>query len=203
MAFIPIPNGASLCFHFTTAGQNWQFCLTVTFDSGDPSYSDLGDLAGIAYDWWGDSFQDDLTADNTLNEIVATDQTAQGAPAYPFSVSEAGTRASYAMPLNSPMCVSLRTNLRGRSYRGRMYVSGFPTTVQLSATDFTTAEVANVAAEFALLKSALNTGGWQWVVASKQHNGAVTTPAVTNLVSSIIVDTHIDSQRRRLAGRGS
>lgn len=203
MAFIPIPNSATLCFDFTSAGQNWQFCLTVRKSAGAITSTDLANIATEGGNWWTSHLRAEITTTTTLRQVRVTDMQVQGGQQEIDTFNQAGTGGGGITPLNSPIVVSLRTAKRGRSYRGRAYVSGIPQDALLNPVDWTVVRTASVAAAFIALQAALDTAGYDLVVASKQHNGVVTDPAETNEVIAILVDQHVDSQRRRLFGRGT
>lgn len=203
MAFIPVPNGASLCFQFTTAGQNWQFCITVRKTAGAPSVSDLATLAAAGVSWWNATLKSLIYTATTLNQVVATDLTTQGGPQDIDVVGTPGTATGGIIPVGTPIVVSFRTALRGRSYRGRAYVTGTSSSNLVDSANVSSTITSGLGAAFATLGGTLSTAGMPHVVASKQHNGAVTNPAATNAVITYVVDGKLDSQRRRLAGRGT
>lgn len=107
------------------------------------------------------------------------------------------------MPLNVARVVSLRTAKRGRSYRGRVYLSGTPDTVIETMNTIDATHAANLVSGFNALATLLDGHGFDVVVASKQHNGVETNPAEVNEVIAFAVDVLVDSQRRRLTGRGT
>jgi len=203
VAFIPIPNSATLCFDFTSAGQNWQFCLTVRKSAGAITSTDLASIATIGGAWWTSDLRAEITTTTTLRQVRVTDMQVEGGQQEIDTFNQAGTGGGGITPLNSPIVVSLRTAKRGRSYRGRAYVSGIPQDALLNPVDYTVTRTASVAAAFIALQADLDVAGYDLVVASKKHNGVVTNPAETNEVIAILVDQHVDSQRRRLFGRGT
>lgn len=203
MAFIPVPNGVQLCFDFTSSGQNWQFCLMLRKSAGAPTTTDLSDIADAAESWWTNHLKPDLTSATVCRQIRATDMTAQGAPQHINTVNDAGASASDEIGLNSALVVSGRTEKRGRSYRGRAYISGMNIDGMTNAVDVASGTASAFASIFGTLQTELDAIGFDTVIASRQHNGVVTNPAETNEVTAWIVDTHLDSQRRRLAGRGT
>jgi hypothetical protein len=203
MAFIPVPNGIQLCFLFTTDSQKWQFCLTLQKSAGAPEDTDLQQAVADGSSWWLSFLKTALQGGTSLSEIVATDLTAQGAPQFRTTVNEAGTGAGTALPAGSCIVVSHRTAKRGRSYRGRSFLSGLSSSQQASPNKLLPATAAAIAGGFAALKVLLDGHGLDHVVASRAHNGAVTNPAEANEVINYVVDTAIDSQRRRLEGRGT
>lgn len=203
MAFIPVPNGIQLCFLFTTASQNWQFCLMLRKSAGAPEDTDLAQATADGQAWWASNLKSYLHTSTTLREILATDMTTQGAPQNRVTVGEAGTAANNALPAGSALVVSHRTAMRGRSYRGRSYISGLNNAMQETPNTVFAATASTLVGHFAALRSLLDGHGLDHVVASRQHNGSVTSPAVVNEVISYVVDTALDSQRRRLTGRGA
>lgn len=202
MAFIPIPNGATLCFDFTTDGQMWQFCLTIQKRAGAPSTADLDTLTTIGEGFWTDHLKGFLSTPTTLRQIRATDQTSESGPASVLSVAEAATGSANSLPLGTAIVNSFRTGLRGRSYRGRAYLGGLQSASLNTPTTMKAADIVSLLSYWADLANDLDAAGFDHVVASKQHNGAVTNPAVVHVVTDYIIDTLFDSQRRRLAGRG-
>jgi len=203
MAFIPIPNSATLCFDFTTAGQNWQFCFTIRKSAGAITPTDLAVLSGEGAGWWTSSLKPLLSSGNVLRQVRATDQQVEGGAVDIETVGTAGTAGTSLQSLGSPLVISLRTAKRGRSYRGRVYLSGLMASELLSEVDYQTASVAAFVAEFVEFKATLDGLGYDIVVPSKQHNLVETNPAEVNEVIAIVADTHIDSMRKRLFGRGT
>ncbi len=203
MAFIPVPNGVQLCFLFGTGGSTWQFCLTLRKSAGPPDDADLITLTGAGSDWWTNTLKPHITGAATLNEVIATNLTVQGGSQYRQNVGTVGTKAGAALPSGTPLCVSQRTALRGRSYRGRCYVSGISETEQNLVNEVNPSYATSIAGSFATLQTTLDGLGFDVVVASRQHNGVVSNPASTHEVIAWVVDSKLDSQRRRLAGRGT
>jgi len=203
MTFIPMPNGMQLCFDFGQASQLWQFCLSLRKSSGPPLDSDLILVANAAADWWTNHMKVNLSDALTLRQVRVTDMTAQGAPQYILTDGTTGQSSADPLTTGSAAVVSARTAKRGRSYRGRVYLGGLTTDVVQTAADMSGAAASTFGAAFAQLQTELDALGYDTVVASRQHNGVVTNPAELNEVIAWVVDTHFDSQRRRLAGRGT
>lgn len=116
-----------------------------------------------------------------------------------------GTAAGDTLPLSVACCVTLRTALAGKSFRGRVYLSGFAEG-ENDATGRITAAANNSAAAFiTALNSAMNGNGVPLAVLSKPRDQVVipekTRPANTgqgNIITAAIVrDTKWESQRRR------
>lgn len=203
MAFIPVPNGIQFCFNFQTAGQNWQFCLMLKKSAGAPTPTDLATVVALGRSWWTSDFKPNFTSETSLATVTATDMTVQGGPQAVDSSASAGTASAGTMPMNAAVVVSLRTAKRGRSYRGRYYIGAIPLAQSASAIDVNGSYATALGADFVTLAASLDAAGFDIVVASRQHNGVVTNPAETNEVIAFVINNQFDSQRRRLAGRGT
>ena len=203
MPFIPQTLGISLDFLFEQDSQKWQFGVSLKKQAGSVNEAALDEIAGVGQDWWTSFLQDLISSNCTLKEIVATSETVEGGPQTRLAIDEAGAVGGAALPLGIAACVSFRTDKRGRSFRGRVYVGGLPNAVINTVTTFATASMTALAEAFASLVTGAASAGYDMVVASKQHNGEVVSPAAQNLITSITADALMDSQRRRLAGRGT
>lgn len=204
MPFIPIPRGISICFPVTIASQKLEFCITVQKASGVvvPS-TDFDTIEAAIEAAWGSTLKPLQSTQATMTGPILTDQSAEGGAQQIYPFSQTGTASGAAVPNNAALVVSHRTAKRGRSYRGRSYFTGIPVSAQNTPVAVTSTYASDLADAFITLVDAIGAVGFPQIVASKQHNGAVTSPAATNLVTATIVDTNFDSQRRRLFGRGS
>lgn len=203
--FIPLPNGVVVCFDLITAGQNWQFCLGLRLPGGAPTPSDLTAIASAASSWATASLMPQLHNSSAMRQVRATDFTVQGGPQAIVLNTTAGGQVGTSVTNGQPAVVSIRTAKRGRSYRGRVYISGLPDNSKVSAVDMSAAAGTAMSGIFATLDAALLalTNSVEVGVWSRQHNGVVTTPGQFNRAIAYVTDTHYDSQRRRLAGRGT
>ena len=203
MAFIPLPNGISLCFDFTAVSQLFQFCLTLRKSSGPPTPTDLSVAASLGSGWWTTTLKGNISDIVTLRQVRATDMTAQGAPQAIQTVGTAGADTNVnPLPLSAALCVSGRTEKRGRSYRGRVYVSGLNRGMMSSANVMNNTYLSAFASAFTTLQASLKAANFDIVVPTRQHNGSVVSPAELNEVVAWVIDSALDSQRRRLTGRG-
>lgn len=114
-------------------------------------------------------------------------------------------------PSNVAACVSLRTASSGRSFRGRNYIAGLPdgaTVGNTLSSTFTT----GVLDFYDTLRASVADLGWEMVVVSRfsgftiVDGKKVPTPReegiATPITGVIFTDSTVDSQRRRLPGRG-
>ena len=110
-----------------------------------------------------------------------------------------GAYTGTAAPANAAGVISWRTGVASRSGRGRTYICGVSQTA-VTGSIFTSTWL-NVAAVFATVVAAFtNSGGFLTPI---RLHVASFTHEYSNAVTSFIVDNYVDSQRRRLIGRGS
>lgn len=168
---------------------------------------DIGDLlpvADAAIEWWAADMAPNLTNRLTLIRVVATDLSAQNGPSVLATgfLPASGAVNSDSVPSNCALCVSFRTNFRGRAFRGRNYVAGLAeANVTLNTVESALAE--SIRAGYENFPSHLPED-FMHVVVTRRVNGVVQMPsALTNQVTAyVLTDLIIDSQRRRLPGRG-
>jgi hypothetical protein len=141
----------------------------------------------------------------TLRELYLIDLSADDAEGvtYTAGLPQAGLIAGDAMPSNVTITASFRTNGRGRSARGRNFLLGIMedqvsnNLVSLTFTD--------IWSEFFDVLLGLGASeGFVWVVASRIADGEPRALGQTRPITAYtFVDQTVDSQRRRLPGRGS
>lgn len=203
MAFIPTPGAVRVDIKFDYGGQE---CHNVIWCGRDTEWTQTQreDLAEAIETWWSSSGKPGSTAGYTLQQITVTNQDADNAPSTTRVVSPAipGTGGSAGMPGNVALCATLRTENRGRSYRGRFYWGGQDESKQLTANTATAAHIANIIAFLNNLNAAIAALGAIWVIVSKYHNKIARATGVKTPVTAISVNDVYDSQRRRLPGRG-
>lgn len=119
----------------------------------------------------------------------------------------AGSEA--ASEITPPQCavlMSLRTALKGRSYRGRMYLPGVPESGQNAGTlgaSFKTAMDTIPANLLAVFGPAGTNGDWRLGIISRYLNGVKRAVPVITQVTSATIDGTVRTQRRRVVGVGS
>lgn len=166
--------------------------------------NDLGDLIDAMVNWHATWLCQWQVPAYVLAKVRATDLTSPEAPGTEFIVSSgAGTdTAESPLPANCAAQIVWLTGLRGRSYRGRMFIGGIAETrVTGSSLDSTyKAGLATAAAQ--LLAIAEELTAYTPVVVSRQHDKSPRTEAYNAPITSYGISPYIVSQRRRLPGRG-
>jgi hypothetical protein len=78
----------------------------------------------------------------------------------------AGAEAAEALPSEVALCMTLRTALRGRSHRGRIYLGGFTEALNTTGGIVAAADLTGITLQMEGFRADLSTVSWQWVVAS-------------------------------------
>ena len=203
MQFISVPNTCSVELIFDVFGQKCENVYHVT-QGGSWTEEDLTTLAPTFVDWWN-AYGKALAHDGvSLTKIVLKDMGSQTGPAIEYSVGlpSAGAYATGDnMPLNVTAAISFGTALRGRSYRGRVYQIGLTSSMVVNNQLNSTYRAALIAG-YAALVAAVAIASQSMVVVSKFSNKAPRAIGVHTSITSVNVDVNLDSQRRRLTGRG-
>lgn len=122
----------------------------------------------------------------------------------PFPVPTAGSLLGLVTPSNVTICVSLRSNASGRSARGRLYWMGLRQS-DVTVNTLSSTRGAAIVAAVQAMKDQLVAAGYAWTVVSYFANKVPRPggPVYFLVQTALLVDNTVDSQRRRLPGRGS
>jgi hypothetical protein len=204
MAFQPVE---ATCLAELVYTLDSQICENTLYfrQANDYDAGDLLTLAPILVTWWAEELAPILSSSISLIRVVLSALHAQFAPGvvYTTGLPAAGGVNSDPVPNNCAFCVTFTTGLRGRAFRGRNYVPAIPEgNVVFNTLENVTAN--SIIAAYQNLSPGLP-DGTEHVVVSRTVNGVLQMPsALTNQVISYhYYDKIIDSQRRRLPGRGS
>ncbi len=153
--------------------------------------------------WWDTNQKAGTPSAVSLLRIKVTDLSSVTGSAidYTTGLPLAGTSAQTLAPNNVTVAVKLGTALRGRSYRGRIYHVGLNNTM-ISGSQITSSAATTLAAAYALLATITATNHFHVGVLSRRANLAWRDTAVFTPMNSVSIDLNLDSQRRRLPGRG-
>jgi hypothetical protein len=123
---------------------------------------------------------------------------------YTTNLPLAGDLTNDSLPNHVSIAISKRTNLVGRSFRGRIYHVGMVKD-HVNGNNVQATPLANIIAAYddILAFSDPSDNPWIMVVVSKYSGGQARSNAVITQVLTLTSDGKVDSQRRRLAGRGT
>lgn len=203
-AFIPFENVMACALRFTEFGQEIENVYHVRKDSGPLDTTDFEAVGLILHDWWEDHQQTAAPDVLSLNSIEIVDLTEEssGGMTYLLDLPLIGTvTAAHPLPLNVTVAIKWLTALRGRSYRGRTYYIGLQQE-QVEDNALIGSMRSALVANYNALISAFDTTAYDLVVCSRVNNKIVRSVGVATRIISASVDVNLDSQRRRLNGRG-
>ncbi len=210
MAFIPVADTVLVEVRMQLDSQKIENTLYF-HRTGGFTIGQATSLGNALLLWWTNFYAVPVSLQLTLREIFITDLSS----ATGFTVTipapapaPAGNVNFESEPNAVAIAVSFRTGLRGRSFRGRNYVSGLPGDAVLQNTVQAT-PLANLAAAYEQLFTVAAAEGVDWAVVSRFSGVDVDkkpiprAAGVVTLISAVlIVDPTVDSQRRRAPGRG-
>lgn len=201
MAFQPAPNVAQVTLvHNLTDGAAGVNVFHVLGDSGGWTTEELEDLNDLFGDWWTTNVRAHVSSQIALRSIESRSLEAEIAPVatLPFVPVLAGGSSSPALPANTTIVISHRTGLTGRSARGRTYFIGL-NEGQVNGNYVSGPTATNLNNAFAQLGQDLRDAGLALAVLSRFSGGVARPLAVAfEVVSSLLLDNRIDTQRRRL-----
>lgn len=202
----PSPGVTRALLSYTYDGQR---CANVLhFGSpGGGATPDADDLATNLRAWWDTNVRPAVPANCSLDSIITTELDAQGGPSveYTLGLPASGSGVSPSLPNNVTFVVSLITALRGRSYRGRIYHVGLQESQAVGSRLLPGSQATWINIYDDLLSLPSQSAGVAYVVGvlsyyslGIQRPSGVFTPAIR-----LAVDEVLDSQRKRLPGRGN
>lgn len=171
----------------------------------EPDAAALTAVAVMLKEWWIAQRQAETSNQVSLNAIEVRGMASQSSPSVEYTVGMplVGAATQQSFPNNVTVAVKLLTGMGGRSGKGRQFVIGLHTAKLIDPNHLTTAAVNELTLAYNEL---INTGLFENVrlaVASFFHNGVARATAVVTPCTNATVDSTLDSQRRRLPGRGS
>ncbi|MBE0672788.1 MAG: hypothetical protein IH588_19595 [Anaerolineales bacterium] len=194
----PSPRVSRVVFKYDLAGGVITNVLHVR-SQAEPDAAELATITQTGIDWWENTMKTLYSAQLSLVAVEATalniDPQLQVIDVSGLPIT--GTVAFDSMSANVSVVASLRTNFIGRSYRGRIYLpppveSGVALN-EISAGTQTAykAAIEQLIADWATDNVALG-------ILSCVQEGVAIDPGIFTQVTSVVVNTRVDTQRRRL-----
>jgi hypothetical protein len=136
-----------------------------------------------------------------LTDFTVTDISVEAGEqlTHAYTSGNSGTRTGDPCAANAALVTSWRTDKIGRSYRGRTYIGALPAAAQTNEHSMAVAYASDVADAMGELLTGLNFVGFALCVLSKVVDGVARVVGVLTEITELIVNTTIDSQRRRTA----
>lgn len=210
MPFVPVPDTVLAEMRMTQDSQKVENTLYFRGDTLDVGVATT--LAENLIAWWAEFYSPRVATAVKLNEVVITDlssDTGFQVTLAPTVLTTGGITTAEGEPNNVTLAVSFRTASRGRSFRGRNYIVGL-TTDQIAQNRMTDEFVTIWQNVYNALLAVATDSAVVWVVVSRFHGVESIThdpiPRITGITTDVtnvvITDNIVDSQRRRLPGRG-
>jgi len=171
---------------------------------GTPNATDLSNIGSALASYWVAEMLPLQSNALTLTQVVVTWLAVENGVQAVFGVTPVapGGQVSAGLPGNVSLAVSFRTGLSGRSFRGRNYLAGL-TEGQVTGNEISSTAAAAFVDVYEGLLPTLTALSLTHVVVSRFAGGLPRVSGVaTPVVSYLTTDLVVDSQRRRLTGRG-
>lgn len=209
MPFVPVPNTALVEIQMSFLSQDVENTFHIS-KLAPFEISDLEEMAQAIVVWWQEECVPLYSNDVILRAVKLTSLESDTAPVWeePVNALNVGSGGVASMPGNVTFTITFLTSERGRSRRGRNYITGL-TEGACSGNQVNQSHVTAWLAAYEDLKSRIDTLNRFMVVASKfsgvdsQGKPIPREEGIATIVTGFrVFDLNLDSQRRRLAGRG-
>jgi hypothetical protein len=201
---INLPGGLRVEMHFTYLNQQVENVYHLMNNLPNPGDVQLHLVANTFKNWWTTEMKSMVSTELTLREVVCRELTPDGVAVLETAdLPQSGANNTQPMPGNVTVAVHWGTGRRGRSFNGRTYHLGLCAN-QVTGDQITPAALPVIQAAYDALRTALDNAvvGVEFSVLSVQSNKAWRVPPIMTPITGVAIDPNIDSQRRRLAGRG-
>lgn len=203
MAFVPFPNTALFEVLYLSDGQRVENTLYFDLEGGWTS-GDLESMCAALLDYWTANMiplqSNQVTLLGVEGTALDSSEGAFGAVYAPTPV--VGGHTADVEPNNVTFAITFFTGFQGRSRRGRNFWIGIPVD-NVSLSEVGSSYIADVLEAYTGIVTGIPSATGDWVVASRFTDGAARVVGLTTPVAGVrVADLVVDSQRRRLPGRG-
>lgn len=203
MGFVPFDDVIKLEAIFLQDNQRIENVHYYIVDE-TPNVATMTDLCAGWVETWDTYLRAAQSTDVSLVLLRAAIMETESSPGIEYSVDlpMSGGHGSPALPNNVSLAVRWLTNLRGRSFRGRTYHIGLCED-QVDGNIVTeTTQVALESIYGNFISISVDVGPAVKCIASRVSHGVERVTGIATPVVNVFVDPYVDSQRRRLPGRG-
>ena len=204
MAFIPVPNGVEVVLKGTKDGQ--EVINVFGVDNGSPADSgDLQDINDAFTTWWEDEYRTITHESFHLDSINCIALDTASSPNYERTSFDnpTGGVSGDALANNVTLAVKHLTLSRGRSFRGRTYLVALPDNFMFDADHVSAGSLTTIIEVLTALVTLLLAIDKFLVVISRFADLAPRMAGIMTEITAMAADNIVDSQRRRLPGRGA
>lgn len=205
MPFQPAPGTIGVVIHALLSGQTYNNTLYFFQDGADPTVGDCTTVAQNVADWWDATIRQKITDSWQGVKVTAKNLFINGGAKAVISITgQQGVVATEQAPNSVCAVVTFDTGQSGRSSHGRNYIGGVPNAnIDVNTIDPAWANDIIGGYQQLLPGGPFDPSPYFWSVLSRQSGGVVSAQAIAVPVLNVyFTDTTVDSQRRRLPGRG-
>jgi len=200
MAFQPVPDGREI----TVVGlQNGVPIINIfhTESATSATLENLEIIADTVILWMQDFVLPETHPSYVLQMVKVRDISSETGLSVEIAptTSSPGEAGGTAAAANASIVASLRTGVQGRSFRGRIYFGGLAQQTLTNAQTMGVTSAAAYATMVTELIDALTAIGETLSVLSRVANGVARVTGLLTEIIQVIVNTKVDSQRRRTA----
>jgi len=205
MAYIPIADVVSAELVYNWDGQVCENVLHYSSNTLPFTPTNMLTLANQLVTLWNANIKVNTSSNCSLTGVTITDLSSAVGPVVLASsgLPVVGTNVSGGQPNNVTCVITKRTAKRGRSYRGRIYQAGLAVNQVTANAVHSATLTAMLTAWGAFQTFTVGAITYRMVVISRQNGGVITNPGTFENVTGFTSDGILDSQRRRLPGRGA
>lgn len=200
--FIPVLNVVQVNMRYQHDGENVENVFHVQVQE-PVTVGNINEILDIFEAWNANSNLPLQSNQTRLTSIRAFDLTTEAGAVVDreITVNNTGNPTNFPEPGNVTLAVKKSSNVRGRGSQGRFFWIGLPEAA-VEGNRVTAAINGGIIAAANALLEALIQATYPMVVVSYCENNAWRVAGVATPVTGFSTDMRIDSQRRRLAGRG-
>lgn len=205
MAFVPAPNIMMVEIRMTNAGQQIENRIMCN-NQGPVDEASLQAIATAVWDWWELTAAPLIPDEVLLREVVATDLTTQNGDQYVYApdTTTTGEITGNVQPNEVSLCMSLRSDSRGRSARGRLFWPAISQNSMIDANNVSTTFANSfIAAGLSLIGICQEIAPLTIVSYVSNKAPRPGGPVYFPVTNATLVDRVVDSQRRRKPGNGT
>lgn len=205
MPFQPAPGTIGVVIQGKLSGQDDQNTLYFFQNGADPTIGDCQAIATLVAAWWDATVRQKICDTWQGQKIVAKNLFVNGGAKAVISIAtQFGVISTEQAPNNVAPCVTFDTGQSGKSSHGRNYIGGIPN-ANINVNDIDSGWANDIIGAYQQLLpgGAHDPTPYFWSVLSRQSGGVVAAQATAVPVLNVYFsDLTVDSQRRRLPGRG-
>jgi hypothetical protein len=205
MAFQPVPDTARFAIvHQSSTGDD---VINVLYfrRQGAWGLQELSAAAQTLATVWTNDVMPHLSFGTYLHRVQARGERVVDDVSFEFALSSpvAGGRTGDPLPYQCSFCVTHLTGLVGRYNRGRTYF-GYLSEIDVGSGLISVARANGLRDGLGSVRNIMSNSGWTHVVVSRVRNRVRLPTAVTvDVIGYKYTDLLVDTQRRRVLGRGS